>query len=233
MEILYEDEDVLAVNKPAGMVMHSDGRTNEPSVSSWFIERYPEARNVGEKLGNIEKPGIVHRLDKDTSGAVLLAKTEGGYTSLKRQFKNREAEKTYHLFVYGLVKDDQGTINMPIGRSASDFRKRTTNRGVRGRVREALTYWRVLKRGRETTFLEVRPKTGRTHQIRVHMKAIHHSVVADRTYAPKKSNTLGFKRLALHARSLKFKNTEGKETLITAPYPDDFQKALENIGFKP
>src|SRR3989344_3662498 len=112
-EIIYEDEDILAVNKPAGLVVHSDGRTEEPSVSEWFVKKYPESKNVGEKLGEIERPGIVHRIDRETSGVLLLAKTDKGHKVLKKQFQNREIEKKYHAFVYGLVEDDRGTINLP------------------------------------------------------------------------------------------------------------------------
>src|SRR3990167_5701413 len=123
MDILYEDSDILVINKPAGLVVHSDGRTKEPSVSEWFVEKYPESKDVGEKMGEIERPGVVHRIDRETSGALILAKTKEGHAFLKEQFQNREIEKVYHAFVYGNLKDDRGTINLPIGKSASDFRK--------------------------------------------------------------------------------------------------------------
>ena len=229
MEILYEDKDILAINKPAGLVVHADGRTKEESVSSWLVEHYPEAKEVGEKLGEIEKPGIVHRIDRETSGILLLAKTKKGYECLKKQFQNREIEKIYHVFLYGKLKEDHGTINLPIGKSASDFRKRSAERGAKGEMREAVTYYQVLKRGEEWTFVEAKPKTGRTHQIRVHFKALHHPVVGDKLYAKGKASLLGFDRLALHAREITFSDTKDKKHNISAPYPEDFKQALTEI----
>jgi 23S rRNA pseudouridine1911/1915/1917 synthase len=234
--ILYEDDDVLAIDKPAGLVVHPDGRTVEPSVSEWFAAAYPGSRDVGEPsaLANgqvIERPGVVHRIDRDTSGVLLLAKTKEGHRTLKEQFQEREIEKIYHLFVYGLVKEDHGSITLKIGRSASNSRKWSAQRGARGELREALTYFRVLKRADDNsaTFLEARPKTGRTHQIRVHFQALHHPVVADKIYATTKPPILGFERLALHARAIKFRNVEGREISVEAPYPEDFKRAIDTI----
>ena len=228
MEILYEDKDILVINKPAGLVVHPDGRTQEPSVAEWFVKTYPESKDVGEKMGDVERSGIVHRIDRETSGCLILAKTKEGHAALKSQFQNREIEKIYHAFVYGSMKEDRGTINLKISRSKSDFRKRITDR----EGREAVTYFEVLKRGpnNEWTFVEAKPKTGRTHQIRVHFKALHHPVVADSLYAPSKPKVLGFERLALHARKIAFKNLKGEKIEITAPYPADFQKVLDITG---
>ena len=230
--ILYEDPDILAINKPAGLVVHADGRTKEPAVTDWFIERYPEAKKVGEKLGEIERPGVVHRIDRETSGVLLLAKTEAGHACLKEQFQNREVEKVYHVFVHGLVKEDRGSINLAIGRSPADFRKWSAQRGARGEKRDALTYFEVLKRSPEqnVTLIEAKPKTGRTHQIRVHFLALQNPVVGDSLYAPGKPSALGFERLALHARRISFLNVKGEEVRLEAPYPEDFQKALDILG---
>ena len=241
--ILYEDEDIIAIDKPSGLVVHPvpqragygtspDGRTDEPSVSEWFVSKYPESKDVGEPLGDIERSGIVHRMDRETSGVLLLAKTKKGHAHLKEQFQQREIEKIYNLFVYGNLKDDTGTINLPIGRSASNFRKWSAERGARGEKREAITYFRVIKRaGNEGyTFVEAKPKTGRTHQIRVHFKAIHHPILGDSLYASKRPKLLGFERLALHARKISFKNVKGEKVTIEAPYPEDFVKAMDIIG---
>ena len=230
--ILYEDADILVIDKQAGLVVHPDGRTKEPSVSEWFGRKYPSAKNVGESMGDIERPGIVHRIDRETSGVLLLAKTAQGYEHLKAQFQNREIEKIYHLFVYGNVEDDQSTINLPICRSASNFRKRSAERGARGEKREALTYFRVIKRAddKSVTFLEAKPKTGRTHQIRVHFKAIHHPVVCDKLYASTKECLLGFDRLALHARAITFKDVSGGQHSVLANYPVDFIRAIDIMG---
>jgi 23S rRNA pseudouridine1911/1915/1917 synthase len=236
-KILYEDSDILVLNKPAGLVVHPDGRTVEPSVSEWFVKTYPESKDVGESIEKtsgevIERAGVVHRIDRDTSGILLLAKTKEGHAALKEQFMNREVEKFYHLFVHGNVKDDRGTINLPIGRSVGDFRRWTTNKGARGEKREAITYFEVLKRSSDKTFtfVEAKPKTGRTHQIRVHFQAIHHPVVGDKLYASGKPALLGFERLALHAKQITFKTVSGQKVTIEAPYPDDFRQAIDILG---
>ena len=230
--ILYEDEDIVVLDKPAGLVVHPDGRTKESSVSAWFGEKYPGAKDVGENLGDIKRPGVVHRIDRETSGVLLLAKTKIGHKILKEQFQKREIQKIYHLFVYGNLKDSQGTINLPIARSVSNFKKWSAERGTRGEKRDAVTYFKVLKRDPEKniTFLEAKPKTGRTHQIRVHFRALHHPVVCDKLYALKKPCLLSFNRLALHARAIIFKNVSGKQIAIEAPYPEDFVKAIDTLG---
>jgi 23S rRNA pseudouridine1911/1915/1917 synthase len=237
IEILYEDADILAINKPAGLVVHSDGRTQEPTVAEWFVGKYPGAKDVGEKQGGIERPGIVHRIDRETSGVLLLAKTQEGFEVLKKQFQNREIDKTYHAFVYGDVKEDRGTITLPIGRSTGDFRKFSTTspnpllskERVRGEVREAVTYFSVLKRSPEQglTLIEAKPKTGRTHQIRVHFQSLGNPVVGDSLYAPGKEKILGFERLALHARQITFKDVQGGQHSVLANYPEDFKRALD------
>jgi 23S rRNA pseudouridine1911/1915/1917 synthase len=202
-----------------------------------MLENYPEAKDVGEpiKLKDgevIERPGIVHRIDRETSGVLLLAKTKEGFETLKSQFQNREIHKTYITFVYGNMKDYHGAINLPIGRSAGDFRRWSASRGAKGEMREATTYFKVLKRGDGVTLVEVKPKTGRTHQIRVHFTALQRPIVGDKLYAPTKPLLLGFGRLALHAREIEFKDTKGKLHTVTADFPDDFLKAFEAIGYK-
>lgn len=234
--ILYEDADIMAINKPAGIVVHPDGRTKEDTVSEWLVQARPEAKGVGEPIAKadgtfIERDGVVHRIDRETSGILLLAKTHYGHDVLKTQFQNHEIDKIYQVFLYGKLKEDHGTINLPIARSASDFRKRSAERGAKGEKKEAVTYYQVLKRTPEVTLVEAKPKTGRTHQIRVHFKALHCAVVGDNLYAKGRPELLGFKRLALHARSIKFKNTEGKVISLVAPYPADFKEALDSVGY--
>jgi 23S rRNA pseudouridine1911/1915/1917 synthase len=234
--ILYKDSHILAINKPAGLVVHSDGRTKEKTMVNWILENYPKTKDVGEPIQlswgkEILRPGIVHRLDRDTSGVLLIAKTEEGFTHLKEQFQNRTIKKTYNAFVYGAMKEEEGTINRPIARSRKDFRLWSAQRGARGEMREAVTNYKVIKTKEDigesgASFIEVKPITGRTHQIRVHFKAINHPVVADLLYAPKKEPVLGFKRLALHASMLEFKDLEGKKHEIIAEFPDDFKVAL-------
>jgi 23S rRNA pseudouridine1911/1915/1917 synthase len=241
IDILYEDNDILAINKPAGLVVHGDGRTKEPSVTEWFVGKYPQALDVGESIAlangeKIERHGIVHRIDRETSGVLLLAKTQAGYECLKSQFKNREVEKVYNAFVYGSVSQDQGSISYPISRSTTDFRKwiartRIQNSEGRGELRDALTYYKVLKRTPEVTLVEAKPKTGRTHQIRVHFKALQRPVVGDPLYAKGQPYLLGFERLALHAREIAFHDESGEPHKVKAPYPADFRMAMDTIGF--
>lgn len=231
MEILYEDGEVLAVNKPAGLVVHADGKTVEPSVADWVLSMRPEMKDIGEPWvapdgQTIWRPGIVHRLDRDTSGVLLLCKTSESFARLKSQFQGRETSKVYHAFVYGQVKELEGVIDRPIARSRKDFRLWSAQRGARGKEREAVTNYRVIVAKPDASFVEVEPKTGRTHQIRVHFKAINHPIVCDRLYAPKREALLGFERLALHARSIAFTAVDGRRVTVEAPYPADFERAV-------
>ncbi len=233
--ILYEDKDIVAVNKTAGLVVHPDGKSKGPFLTDWIIKNYPKTKNVGEPVdtkdyGIIERPGIVHRLDRDTSGVILIAKTKKGHACLKEQFQDRTLAKKYLAFVYGEMKDQFGIINRPIGRSPKDFRRWSATRGARGEMRDAETWYTLLAHRVGYSFVEVEPKTGRTHQIRVHFKAINHPIVCDGLYASEKPTALGFTRNALHAYSIEFTNCVGKKILIKAPIPDDFLNALEELG---
>jgi 23S rRNA pseudouridine1911/1915/1917 synthase len=216
------------------------------------LSKYPETLNVGEPINtsegeNIIRPGIVHRLDRETSGAILIAKTAAGHAWLKDQFKDRTISKKYLTFIWGELKEEFGTITRPIGRSGSNFPLWSAQRGTRGETREAETYWTRLWTGKadvealdgsalmseKFTLIQAEPKTGRTHQIRVHFLAVHHPVVGDTLYAPKKPMALGFERLALHAQSIEFENKEGKRVKVIAPLPVDFMSAVQglNISF--
>lgn len=179
-KILYEDQNILAIDKPAGVLVDE------------ILEAHP---------GFI----LAHRLDKETSGVLLLAKNEKAYEFLKKQFQSRTVKKVYNAVVSGFVKNDKGIINKPIGRSPSDFRRRLAGRGARGEMREAITEYKVLKRftknSQPFSLLEIRPKTGRTHQIRVHMKFANYPVVGDALYNPKEKS---WTRMMLHAKSIEF-----------------------------
>ncbi|MFA6586002.1 MAG: RluA family pseudouridine synthase [Candidatus Paceibacterota bacterium] len=252
IEVLYEDKDILAIDKPSGILVHPvpeqvryGAGPDKETVIDIFKKKYPKLE-------------IVHRLDKETSGVLLLAKNKKAHEFLKDQFKNREIKKTYNAVVSGNVKNDHATINKPIGRSPKDFRRRLAGRGVRGELREAITEYRVLKRfetqaehhkifyvrgsqpvlgeGRSAkksydaplkfTYLEIHPKTGRTHQIRVHMKFINHPVACDSLYNPDGPCLEGFKRLALHAKSIEFKDLKGKIIKVESLLPKEFKKIL-------
>jgi len=238
VEIVYENKDIIAVNKPAGLIVHEDGKRQEPSLVHWVLEHYPQIKGVGEplKLSSgeiIERAGIVHRIDKETSGVVLIAKSQKSYEFLKDLFKSRKVEKTYNTFVYGKVKQSSGEIDLPIGRSKKNFKKRDVGDFLRGQSREALTEYKVIDYKEKASFLEVSPKTGRTHQIRVHLNAIGHPVVADKLYAPNRETILGFQRLALHARSVSFSLPSGVKILIEVPLPEDFESAKIQLGGLP
>jgi 23S rRNA pseudouridine1911/1915/1917 synthase len=247
--ILYEDEDVLTINKPAGLVVHSDGKTEESNLVDWLSEKYPGIKDVGEPIkvqskkykvkSNtyteteidqliIPRPGIVHRLDRETSGVMLVAKNQKSFENLKNQFQENKIKKVYEAFVWGVVKED-GVVSRPIGRSASDFRKWSAQRGARGEMREAETEYKVLAKNKDYSLLEIFPKTGRTHQIRVHMKAINHPLVGDSLYGPKKENQLGFSRTALHSKKITFTDLKGESHTIEAPFPEDFLMAKNSL----
>jgi 23S rRNA pseudouridine1911/1915/1917 synthase len=239
--ILYEDKDVVVINKPAGLVVHPDGKTKAKTLVDWILKKYPKAKKVGEPMiledgTEISRPGIVHRIDYNTTGCLIIAKNQKAYEFLKEQFKERKVHKVYQAFVYGDVKDERGMIDRKIGRSPNDFRKWTATRGARGELREAVTYYKVLAKKDDITLIEAIPKTGRTHQIRVHFTAINHPVVQDDLYATRfnleKKNQLGFKRLALHARELSIVVPSGKEIDVIAPYPEDFEDAIKKINKK-
>ncbi|MFH0846289.1 MAG: RluA family pseudouridine synthase [Patescibacteria group bacterium] len=234
IEKIFENDEVVVVNKPTGLMVHGDGRSLEKTLEDWFIENYPESKEVGESIilqngEEIKKSGIVHRLDKETSGVLILAKTQESFLNLKTQFQNKEVKKIYNVFVWGRMKNDEGVIDRPIGRSGKDFRQWSAQRGARGTLREAVTEYKVLQKNDEFSFLEVNLKTGRTHQIRVHMKAINYPVVGDKLYAPKRDMALGFERLALHSRSVEFVLLNGYKIEIKSDLPEDFKKALTNL----
>lgn len=237
ISVLYEDEDIVVINKPSGIVVHFDGKREEPTLTDWIEKNYPESRDVGEPLilsnsNVIKRSGIVHRLDRETSGVMLIVKNQSAFLFFKKQFQDRNVHKIYHAFVYGEIKEDDGVIDRPIGRSKNDFRQRSAQRGARGTMRKAETHYKVITKDRGFSFVEVVPKTGRTHQIRVHFKAINHPVVSDSLYAPKKEKGLGFERLALHAYSIEFSLMNTKKIKIIAPYPEDFKKAFNTMNEK-
>jgi len=236
--IIFEDENVLVVDKPSGLVVHADGRTNQPTLTDWVVLNYPEVEGVGEPLivrkgeteNSIDRPGVVHRLDKDTSGVMVLAKNQETHQFLKKQFQNRTTEKTYLCAVWGNIKEDSGTIDSPIGKSRKDFRQWQAGENTRGTLREAVTDFSVLNRigedGEHFCLCEVKPKTGRTHQIRVHMKYLHHPLVCDTLYAEKRPEALGFSRLALHAWKLSVEIPNKGQMEFESEIPEEFAKYI-------
>lgn len=218
IKVLYEDKDIIAIDKPAGILAHPDERSKEKTILDLFQKKYPKVE-------------LVHRLDKDTSGVMLLAKNKKAHEFLKSQFQNRTIRKTYLAIVSGSMKNERGIINKPIGRSPKDFRRYLAGRGARGEMRDAITQYRVLKRfevfKNKFTYLEIHPKTGRTHQIRVHMKYINHPVACDSLYNPDNPCPKGIKRQALHAQSIEFKNLKEEVVKVESPLPKEFIKIIK------
>lgn len=245
IKVLHEDDNYLVIDKPSGLLVHPDGSSDAPTLTDWIRGNYPQIKNVGEtqvlRTGKIiERPGIVHRLDAQTSGVLVIAKNQKSFLHLKSQFKERSVQKEYIALVYGHlpaqagIKEKKGVIDRSIGKSRKDFRLWSAQRGAKGQMREAITEYEVLKegemKGEKVSLLEVRPKTGRTHQIRVHLKAIHHPVVCDKLYAPK-HNCLGFSRLMLHAKAISFKEIGGNNIRIESQTSENFQDlALSGPG---
>lgn len=241
--VIYEDNDVLVINKPEGWMVHEDGKeTDTPVVVTWLLKRCPEAEGVGEvgysqKGVPLNRAGVVHRLDRETSGILILAKNQDAYTFLKKQFKDRNVQKEYRAFVYGRIHDRWGTINRPIGRSSKDHRLRSAMKGAKGQMREAITDFERIGageyNGESFSYLKLIPKTGRTHQLRVHLRAIDRPIVNDELYATHvtpKSNNLDLKRMALHAHMLELTLPNGQNERFIAPVPQVFEEAAERIA---
>lgn len=241
--ILYEDDDVLVINKPEGWMVHEDGKpTDTPIVVDWFLSRLPQAAGVGEpayaKDGTVlNRAGVVHRLDRETSGVLILAKTQEAHQFLKQQFKDRNVYKEYRAFVYGRIHDRWGTINRPIGRSTKDHRLRSAMKGAKGQLRDAVTDIERIGmgeyEGEAFSYLKLVPKTGRTHQLRVHLRAVDRPIVNDGLYGEyvkDKSNNLGLTRMALHAHQLEITLPNGQNERFIAPVPQEFEEAAERIA---
>lgn len=222
VEVIYEDSDIIVVNKPKGMVVHpANGNPDGTLVNSLMAMCKGSLSGIGGEI----RPGIVHRLDKDTSGILIVAKNDKSHINLSEQIKNHEIEKTYIALVKGFVKENEATINMPIGRSTKDRKKMAVVRNGK----EAITHFKVIKRYKNYTLLEVKIETGRTHQIRVHLTQIGYPIVGDTTYSNGK-NEWGVVGQCLHAKSLKFKHPiTGKEMFLEAEIPEYFSNIIKDL----
>lgn len=241
--ILYQDDDVMVINKPYGWLVHEDGHNDDvPTVVDWFVGLVPEAKEVGEpgfatNGDELNRAGVVHRLDRETSGVIILAKNQAAHQHLKEQFKDRLVFKEYRAFVYGRLNDRWGTINRPIGRSAKDHRRRSAERGAKGVLREAITEFERIGMGEyqdeNFSYVKLMPKTGRTHQLRAHLRAVDRPIVGDSLYGEKKMSTstnLELSRMALHAHVLGITLPNGSEERFIAPVPQEFEEAAERIA---
>ncbi len=222
IDIIYEDDDIIVVNKPKGMVVHpANGNPDGTLVNAIMAICKDSLSGIGGEI----RPGIVHRLDKDTSGLLIVAKNDKAHVNMSEQIKNHEVKKTYIALVRGVVKENEATIDMPIGRSTSDRKKMA----VIKTGRNAVTHIKVLKRYNKYTLLQVNIETGRTHQIRVHLSHIGYPIVGDYTYSNGK-NEFGVVGQCLHAKCLEFKHPiTGAEMKLEAPLPKYFEEIIQKL----
>ncbi|MFA5131608.1 MAG: RNA pseudouridine synthase [Patescibacteria group bacterium] len=249
-EIIFENDDYLVINKPSGLAVHGGGNIKDPTLADWLIASYPEIADVGD---DPIRPGLVHRLDKEVSGLMVVAKNAKTFATIKAQFKDRDVNKEYVALVHGKLASDYGTINFPIKRSSEGYkmaampnntvellsRPQPSNRDQGNldglfKSREAITEYTVLKRFTNYTLVQVKIKTGRTHQIRVHFFALGYPLVGDNLYFNKKSKAqnkkLDFGRIFLAANKLSFKDNEGKIQSFSLDLPaklNDFLLTLK------
>lgn len=222
IEVIYQDEDILVVNKPKGLVVHpANGHPDGTLVNAVMAICKDTLSGIGGEI----RPGIVHRLDKDTSGIIIIAKNDKAHINLSEQIKNHKVKKTYIALVRGIVKENEATINMPIGISTKDRKKMA----VVKTGKNAITHFKVLKRYDKYTLLEINIETGRTHQIRVHLSQIGYPVIGDTTYSSGK-NEWNENGQFLHAKKLEFTHpTNGKRMELEAELPQYFENVLKQL----
>ena len=228
ISLVYEDNNLLIVNKPSGLITHpKNAEDKQESVTGWLVEKYPETKTIGE---DPLRPGLVHRLDKDTSGLLVIAKTQDSFFYLKSLFQDKKIKKFYLALVHGKPKESKGIIDAPMGRIGM---KRTTQLHGKKKLKDektAVTEYSTLKNFNNFTLLEVSPHTGRTHQIRVHLKSIGNPIAGDPLYGhggkkgPKEPS-----RLFLHAYKLQFVSPDGKSLAFEADLPEDLQKFINEL----
>lgn len=230
--VVYEDSSILIVNKPAGMPSHGFSARENGTLANFLLARWPALAHIGTSRW---EPGLVHRIDRETSGLVLIAKTNAAFADLKFQFRHRQLKKIYWALVWGIACAE-GLISFPL---AHDRRRRSRMRVVQRAARtkekswKAVTRYRVLGRSRDLSLLEVDMETGVTHQIRAHLAAIGHPIVADALYGGARSETFGLERHFLHARSLTFHHPDSAKILVVnTELPDDLGKLLERLEIK-
>jgi 23S rRNA pseudouridine1911/1915/1917 synthase len=234
-KIISKNKDYLIINKPAGLLVHrsvlnrEDIHPEEKTLTDWLLKKYPKIKNVGDDPEN--RPGIVHRLDRETSGVMIIPLNQKTFEYFKKNFQKHEVKKTYLVLVYGTVRSDRVVINKPIG-----IKSGTTKRSVHSSKmsKDAITELEVVERfelkGQGLTLLRAYPKTGRTHQIRVHLASIHCPVVGDKLYGRKNDMFPEIGRQFLHAEEIEFKDMNGKELKFRAGLPTELKKLLVQAG---
>ena len=224
LDILYEDEDIILINKPKGMVVHpAAGHYSHTLVNGLMYH----CRGNLSGINGVMRPGIVHRIDMDTTGVIIACKNDLAHSCLAEQLKEHSITRRYQAIVHGVIKEDEGTVNAPIGRHPVERKKMSINYD---NGRDAVTHYRVLKRFRQFTHVECRLETGRTHQIRVHMASIHHPLLGDAVYGPAKCPVAGLTGQTLHAGVLGIIHPRTGEYMeFTAPLPEYFEKLLRTL----
>ena len=224
LDILYEDNDVIVINKPKDMVVHpAAGHYDGTLVNALMYH----CRDNLSGINGVLRPGIVHRIDKDTTGSVIACKNDRAHQEIAQQLKDHSINRVYHAICYGIIREDEGDIDAPIGRSPSDRKKMTV---VKSGGKEAFTHYKVLKRFEQDnmTYIECRLRTGRTHQIRVHMASIGHPLLGDEVYGPSKKSKYNLKGQCLHAKTLGFMHPVSGEYIETdAPLPEYFSHLID------
>ncbi|MEX1112823.1 MAG: RluA family pseudouridine synthase [Candidatus Andersenbacteria bacterium] len=224
LPIIHEDKDIVVINKPAGVTVHPGQGVASGTVADWFAARYPNAQ-----VGDAGRLGIVHRLDQETSGVLVLAKTPAAFERLKDQFKHHRVRKEYLALVFGTPGESKGRITRPLARSKRNPLRRT----VDAEGKPAVTEWEIEEKLGEYTLLRVFPLTGRTHQIRVHLHFLGFPIIGDKFYVFKRKRPpQGVTRHLLHAEKLTFVTQAGKRKTFTAPLPEDFVKVLDQLRKK-
>lgn len=224
LDILYEDKDIIVVNKPKGMVVHpAAGHYSGTLVNALMY-------HCGDELSGINgvmRPGIVHRIDMDTTGSIIVCKNDKSHNCIAAQLKEHSITRKYHAICYGMIKEEEGTINKPIGRHPTDRKKMAVNEK---NGKEAITHYRVLERFQNYTYIECRLETGRTHQIRVHMSSIGHPLLGDEVYAPGRKHPFHLNGQTLHAKIIGFIHPENSNYVeLDAPLPEYFQNLLNKL----
>lgn len=220
LDIVYEDSDVAVINKPKGMVVHPACGNYENTLVNGLLYEFDDL----SEINGVIRPGIVHRIDKDTTGLLMVAKNDEASKSLTEQLKNHTCQRTYHALVYGVISEDRGRINAPIGRSKEDRKKMAVVKDGK----PAITNFRVLKRFKNFTYIECQLETGRTHQIRVHMEYIGHPLVGDKTYGRRK--VIGDLGQFLHAKTIGFYHPKTKKWMqFDSELPQYFTDFMNNL----
>lgn len=223
LDILYEDEDVILINKPKGMVVHPAAGHYSGTLVNGLMAH---CRNQLSGINGVMRPGIVHRIDMDTTGVLIICKNDFSHNSIAAQLKEHSITRKYRAIVHGVVKEDHGTVDAPIGRHPVDRKKMSINEK---NGKRAVTHYHVLKRFSKYTYIECQLETGRTHQIRVHMASIHHPLLGDSVYGPEKC-PFSLQGQTLHAGVLGFIHPRTGEYMeFTAPLPDYFEQLLEKL----